>query len=79
MQVKVVLEVDNKLGIYLLGVISGEKRGPLAFILRFLFSLLEWLYNLIIFLRYFFYRIGIFKIRKLPCTVISIGNITTGG
>lgn len=73
------LEVDNKLGIYLLGVISGEKRGPLAFILRFLFSLLEWLYNLIIFLRYFFYRIGIFKIRKLPCTVISIGNITTGG
>jgi len=30
LQVKVVLEVDNKLGIYLLGVISGEKRGPLA-------------------------------------------------
>lgn len=73
------LEVDNKLGIYLLGVISGEKRGPLAFILRFLFSLLEWLYNLIIFLRYFFYRIGLFRIRKLPCAVISIGNITTGG
>jgi len=74
-----VLEVDDKLEIYLLGVISGEQKGPLAFILRILFSLLEWLYNLIIFLRYFFYRIGIFKIRKLPCTVISIGNITTGG
>lgn len=73
------LEVDNKLGIYLLGVISGEKRGPLAFILRILFSLLEWLYYLIISLRYFLYRIGIVKVQNLPCQVISIGNITTGG
>jgi tetraacyldisaccharide 4'-kinase len=33
----------------------------------------------VIYWRNFFYRYGFFISRKLPCKVISIGNITTGG
>lgn len=36
-------------------------------------------YGVCIKLRFFLYRIGFFKIRKLDCKVISIGNITVGG
>ncbi|SVE34220.1 uncharacterized protein METZ01_LOCUS487074, partial [marine metagenome] len=32
-----------------------------------------------IYWRNYFYRFGFFISRKLPCKVISIGNITTGG
>lgn len=37
------------------------------------------LYGGIIHSRCLFYRDGVFRSRRLPCTVISVGNITTGG
>jgi len=74
-----VLEVEKRLEIYLLRVISGQEKGPLAFIIALLFCLMEQLYRLIISLRYFFYKTGILQSKELPCKVISIGNITTGG
>jgi len=41
--------------------------------------LLSLLYRLILLLRAFFYKCGLIKTTKLPCPVISIGNITVGG
>jgi len=37
------------------------------------------LYGLIVRARIFFYAAGIYKTKKLPCPVISVGNITVGG
>ena len=48
-------------------------------ILRLLSYPLSFLYGLITTLRNYLYNINFFKINKLPCKVISIGNITTGG
>jgi len=38
-----------------------------------------WCYRLIIFLRCFFYQIGIFKTYHSPIPIIVVGNITVGG
>jgi len=40
---------------------------------------LFWVYQIVIFFRNYLYDIQIFKSTKLPCKVISVGNITTGG
>ncbi|HAR46796.1 MAG TPA: tetraacyldisaccharide 4'-kinase [Nitrospiraceae bacterium] len=40
---------------------------------------LSLLYGIVILLRRFFYASGLFQARKLPVTVISVGNITLGG
>ena len=40
---------------------------------------ITFVYSLVIFLRNLFYEKKILLSKKLPCTVISIGNITTGG
>lgn len=37
------------------------------------------LYGLVVRLRLLLYKAGIFKTKKLPCPVISVGNITVGG
>jgi tetraacyldisaccharide 4'-kinase len=42
-------------------------------------SILSLLYRLVINIRNRMYDLGIFKQEKLPCKVISIGNITVGG
>ena len=57
--------------------IEGERRG-LYFLLPLLY-IFSILYGIGVKLRLFFYRIGAFKIRRLNCKVISIGNITVGG
>ncbi len=50
--------------------------NPYFRIILFPLSLLYWG---VIFCRNIFYNLGIFVSHKLPCKVISIGNITTGG
>ena len=47
-------------------------------LLPFLF-LLSWLYGLIIWLRNYFFYIGLFKCQEFDKPIISIGNITMGG
>ena len=47
--------------------------------IRFLLIPLSWLYGAIVSIRNRLYAIGVFKARKLPCRVISVGNIVVGG
>ncbi|HXF43720.1 MAG TPA: tetraacyldisaccharide 4'-kinase [Pyrinomonadaceae bacterium] len=47
--------------------------------MKIFLALIATLYGQIIRTRIFFYEKGLFKIRKLPARVISIGNITVGG
>ena len=47
--------------------------------LRFLLIPLGWLYGAIISIRNRLYALGVFKMRSLPCRVISVGNIVVGG
>ena len=42
-------------------------------------TMCSYLFKAIVLLRSFLYRKGIFKSHRLPCKVISIGNITVGG
>ena len=51
----------------------------LATPLRFLLIPLSWLYGVSIWIRNQLYAFGVFKARKLPCRIISVGNITVGG
>ena len=39
----------------------------------------SWIYGAVVRLRVTLYRGGFFKMRQLPCKVISVGNITMGG
>ena len=57
---------------------SFQKR-LLATPLRFLLIPLSWLYAAIISIRNRLYTLGLFKVRTLPCRVISVGNIVVGG
>lgn len=59
-------------------LISFQKR-LLASPLRFLLIPLSWLYGLIISIRNRLYAVGVLKARRLPCRVISVGNIAVGG
>ena len=51
----------------------------LATPLRFLLIPLSWLYTASVQLRNILYTHGVFKARRLPCQVISVGNIVVGG
>jgi tetraacyldisaccharide 4'-kinase len=67
----------NKLMYNVQAVMTGEKvAGPL---LHFLLMFLSMLYGFAVKLRTILYDQGILKTRKLPCAVISIGNLTVGG
>jgi len=59
-----------------LKALKGESTMPLYF---FALIPLSWLYAFGTMLRALMYRIGLFKTYRLPCKVISVGNITAGG
>jgi tetraacyldisaccharide 4'-kinase len=42
-------------------------------------SVLSWVYGVGIWIRATLYQRGVFKSKRLPCRVISVGNITVGG
>ena len=46
---------------------------------HFIFYPLSLLYQTVLFIRKFFYKIHLFETKSLPCKVISVGNITVGG
>ena len=64
---------------YLLKIIKGKKNSFSAKVVKFLLTILEYLYLIIIKIREIFYKIGIFKKNELDVKIISVGNITTGG
>ena len=57
----------------------NNERGKVLSLFRSLFFILSQFYYLAIKLRRLIYRIGIIPQTKIPCTVISVGNITWGG
>jgi len=62
---------------------GGRRRWPFGqrWLEIFLFPLLavSWIYGVVVRLRKTLYQRGLFKSRRLPCKVISVGNITLGG
>ncbi len=47
--------------------------------IRFLLIPFSWFYGASVWIRNRFYELGVFKARRLPCQVISVGNIVVGG
>jgi tetraacyldisaccharide 4'-kinase len=64
---------------YLLSVVRGEKRGAGAAIVRGALGGLAYVYAGGLKLYLLPYRIGVRRQYRLPCPVISIGNLTVGG
>lgn len=64
---------------YYLSVISGQRRGPGAALLRAFLGLLTPVYALLHGGRRLLYRVGILRSTRFPCPVVSVGNITAGG
>lgn len=64
---------------YLIGVVNKDIGGFFAAIIRASLRLLSYIYTVVIRVRVFFYRHGIFRTKSLGCLVISVGNITVGG
>ena len=59
--------------------LAALQQKLLATPVRFLFIPLSWLYGAGVWLRNRLYALGVFKVRTLPCRVISVGNIAVGG
>lgn len=64
---------------YLYSVITEKHKGLIASIIKFFLFCLSLIYLELLSVMHFCYRLKIFKIHKLPCKVISVGNITLGG
>jgi len=61
------------------GMADGSNRSATAFVLKLLLAPFAFLYATILRIRALLYRAGILATRRLPCPVISIGNLTVGG
>ncbi len=59
--------------------ITTERLGFFPKLFRILLIPLCGLYGVIVHIRNYCYNVGIYKQKRLPCTVISIGNIVVGG
>ena len=59
--------------------LASLQQRILATPLRFLLIPLSWFYTVSVQLRNILYTHGVFKARRLPCRVISVGNIVAGG
>ncbi|CUH94530.1 hypothetical protein P22_0596 [Propionispora sp. 2/2-37] len=64
---------------YFYKLIHGEKQGPLADVLLSVLRFLSFIYGLGVDVKLALYRYNLLKRHKLPCQVISLGNITVGG
>ena len=59
--------------------LASLQQKLLATPLRLLLDPFSWLYAIGIWIRNRLYALGVFRAQRLPCTVISIGNIAVGG
>jgi tetraacyldisaccharide 4'-kinase len=64
---------------YFRNLVEGRRRGLLELILLTLLQVLSVPYAAVLRLRALAYRSGLFRTRRLPKPVISVGNITAGG
>ena len=68
-----------RISTYLYGVITGRRTGLAPTLVRMVLTPLSWLYSVAARVRYALYSSGIIKVKRLPCPVISVGNIGAGG
>ena len=64
---------------YLYSVITQKITGPLPTLLLTLLTPLSYLYAAIVKIRNWIYDCRLLRSKRLPPTVISVGNITSGG
>src|SRR6056297_761036 len=64
---------------YLIDVIAGKKCSFKDKLVLITLSILELIYIFLLTIKNILFKFNIIKTNKLPCKVISIGNITTGG
>lgn len=64
---------------YYLSVISGQRRGPVAALLRGLLWAGTAVYASLHRGRQLLYRMGLLRSVRFPCPVVSVGNVTAGG
>ena len=60
-------------------LITTKQRGITPALFRILLMPLSWLYGTIVWIRNYCFTSRILKQKRLPCTVISVGNIVAGG
>lgn len=65
--------------IYLYQLVHGGRHGFLAAVLLGILRTMSLIYGLGVLIKLSLYKCGILKRHKLPCQVISLGNITVGG
>jgi len=61
------------------GVADGSTRGVASLAMTLILAPFALLYGMVLRIRAFLYKSGALTTHKLPCPVISIGNITVGG
>ena len=64
---------------YIHQIVTGRRRGIVPTLICIMLLPLSWLYCLLVTACRFCYEQGILKSKRLPCVVISIGNIVAGG
>lgn len=64
---------------YLERLLYKKEKNLIERIFLFPFYLFSILFGIILKIRVYLYSLGILKTRKLPCPVISVGNLTLGG
>jgi len=64
---------------FLYRIVTDDVHGPIAGILKFFLWILSFAYLLAVTLTVWLYRSGILKQHRLPCRVVSVGNMTVGG
>ncbi|MBP2649997.1 MAG: lpxK [Firmicutes bacterium] len=67
------------LQVYLYQIVYGETGGVMAQIVLLLLKGMSYLYGLAVRTKLGLYKCGLVRQHRLPCRVISLGNITVGG
>ena len=64
---------------YLYAIVTGRTTGFIPTLLRCLLTRLSYVYEAVLKTRGWLYDRGLLRQKRLPCTVISVGNIVAGG
>ena len=64
---------------YIYEVVTGHRTGHLPRLIRWGLAPLSWLYGIGVCFRNWLYDRELFRVRRLPCPVISVGNLVAGG
>jgi tetraacyldisaccharide 4'-kinase len=64
---------------FIYSLMTDKRKSAIFFPFKFILYLASLIYGLAILLRKWLYKLHIFKTRKAPLKVISVGNITLGG